>query len=60
MGTLKELVSALEHFLQEKPVVIRHNGEDHEHEAALIWDEGKTVVIELDEERNDHGTDRTE
>lgn len=47
MGTLKELISALEHFPQDKPVVIRHNGEDHEHEAALIFDDGKTVVMEI-------------
>lgn len=48
MGTLKELISALEHFPQDKPVVIRHNGEDHEHEAALIWRDGDVVIIEID------------
>jgi len=60
VGTLKELISALEYFPQEKPVVIRHNGEDHEHEAAIIWDDGEAIVVELDEERKNHGTDRTE
>ncbi len=49
MGTLKELISALEDFPQNKPVVIRHNGEDHE--FALIFDGGEAVVMEICEEK---------
>ena len=50
MGTLKELISALEHFPQDKPVVIRHNGEDHKHEAALIWLDDEVVIMEIEPE----------